>query len=419
MLEHYFRRPVTADRIRALWLGPQIERYVGWLEARRASSASVLRHVSTLRHFNQFVCARGVTSCEQLPAHVQPFVDEWMRAKARSSLSTAARGAVLANAQVPVEQLLELTVPGFARVRHRAGTPFVASVPGFFPFLRAERGLRPATCDGHAVELRKFEAFLQQRALGLSDLSPSLLGNYVAERAKSLVPTSLHECTGALRIFLRYLHRENIISADITRALPRGRKYKQSSLPRAIPWGDVQRLLDGVDRRSSLGKRDYAVLMLLVSYGLRAREVAALELDDLDWAHSQLKVPVRKGGHSSIYPLSASVGEAIIDYLRAGRPAVHDRHVFLLCRSPFAPINYYSISRLAAQHIAAAGIQVPRLGSHTLRHSCVQRLVESDVAFKEIGGYVGHRRAESTLVYAKVALHRLRQLAIGDAEEAL
>ena len=342
-----------------------------------------------------------------------------MRAKAPSSLSKAARGTVLANAQVPVEQLLELIVPGFAWVRHRVATPFMASVPGFFPFLREERGLRPETCAGRAVELRKFEAFLQQRALGLSDLSPSLLGSYVTERAKSLVPTSLHDCTGALRIFLRYLHRENIIPADITRALPRGRKYKQSSLPRGIPWADVQRVLDGVDRRSAVGKRDYAVLMLLASYGLRAREVAALELDDLDWAHSQLKVPARKGGHSSIYPLSASVGEAIIEYLRAGRPQVEDRHVFLTCRTPFGPINHYGISYLAAQHIVAAGIKVPRPGSHTLRHSCVQRLVESDVAFKAIGDYVGHRRAESTLVYAKVALHRLRQLAIGDAEEAL
>jgi len=419
MLERYFHRPVTADRIRALWLGPQIERYVGWLEARRASSASVLRHVNTLRHFNQFVCARGVTSHAQLPAHVQPFIDQWMRTKGPSCRTKAGRGAVLANAQVPVEQLLELAVPGFARVRQRVATPFVASVPGFFAFLRDEKGLRPATCDGYAVELRKFEAFLQQGALGLSDLSPSLLGSYVIDRAKSLVPTSLHECTGALRVFLRYLHRENIIPADITRALPRGRKYKQSSLPRAIPWPDVQRVLDGVDRRSSVGKRDYALLMLLASYGLRAREVAALELDDLDWAHSQLKVPARKGGHSSIYPLSASVGEAIIDYLRAGRPAVDDRRVFLICRTPFGPIAHHSISRLAAQHLVAAGIKVPRPGSHTLRHSCVQRLVESDVAFKAIGDYVGHSRAESTLVYAKVALHRLRQLAIGDAEEAL
>ena len=419
MLERYFRRPVTVDRIRALWLGPQIDRYVDWLEARHASSDSVVLHVSTLRHFNDFVCARGATAHQELPRHVQPFVDEWMRTHGSNCRGSAGRGSVLSGARVPVEQFLELTVPGFARVRYRVATPFMASVPGFFTFLRDERGLRPGTCDGHAVELRKFEAFLQQGAVGLSDLSPSLLGRYVAERAKSLVPTSLHDCTGALRVFLRYLHRENIIPADITRALPRGRKYKQSSLPRAIPWADVQRVLDGVDRRSSVGKRDYAILMLLASYGLRAREVAALELDDLDWAHSQLKVPARKGGHSSIYPLSASVGEAIIDYLRAGRPAVDDRHVFLNCRTPFGPINHYSISRLAAQHIVAAGIKVPRPGSHTLRHSCVQRLVESDVAFKAIGDYVGHRRAESTLVYAKVALHRLRQLAIGDAEEAL
>jgi site-specific recombinase XerD len=297
--------------------------------------------------------------------------------------------------------------------------PFTARAPGFFEFLRDEKGLRPATCDGYGVELRKFEAFLTSRIIDLSALSPTLLGAYVTERSKALLPTSLHECTGTLRVFLRYLHRQDIIPADISRALPRGRKYKQSSLPRALPWADVQRVLDGVDRRSSVGKRDYAILMLLASYGLRAREVAALELADLDWAHSQLKVPARKGGHSSIYPLSASVGEAIIDYLRHGRPAVDDRHVFLTCRTPFNAIDPHGASALAARYIIAAGIKVPRAGSHTLRHSCVQRLVESDVAFKAIGDYVGHRRAESTLVYAKVALHRLRQLAIGDAEEAL
>jgi site-specific recombinase XerD len=419
MLERYFHRPVTVDRIRALWLGPQIDRYVDWLEARRASSASVLQHVNTLRHFNQFVCARGVTSCEQLPQHVQPFIDEWMHTRGASCPNEATRGAVRSNAQVPVEQLLELIVPGFARVRQRVVAPFLAGASGFFAFLRDEKGLRPGTCDGYAAELRSFEAFLQRSAAELSDLSPPLLGRFVAERAKSLGPAGMQDCTGALRVFLRYLHRQNIMPTDLSRALPRGRSYKLAALPRAIPWADVQKVLDGVDRRSSFGKRDYAVLMLLASYGLRAREVAALELEDLDWTRSQLKVSARKGGHSSIYPLSASVGEAIIDYLRAGRPEVNDRHVFLTGRTPFSPITHYSISRLAAQHIVAAGIKVPRPGSHTLRHSCVQRLVEADVAFKAIGDYVGHRRAESTLVYAKVALHRLRQLAIGDAEEAL
>lgn len=419
MLELYFHRPVTVDRIRALWLGPQIDRYVGWLEVRRASSASVLRHVNTLRHFNQFVCARGVTSFEQLPPQAQPFIEEWMRTRGVSCPNKAARGAVLANAQVPVEQLLELIVPGYARVRARVVTPFLTGVPGFFPFLRDEKGLRPGTRDGYAAELRSFEAFLQRNAAELADLSPPLLGKFVAERAKSLGPAGMQGCTGALRVFLRYLHRQNIVPTDLSRALPRGRSYKHAALPRAIPWADVQKVLDGVDRRSSFGKRDYAVLMLLASYGLRAREVAALELEDLDWTRSQLKVPARKGGHSSIYPLSAGVGEAIIDYLRAGRPEVSDRHVFLTCRTPYTPMTHNGVAQVAALRIVAAGVKVPRPGSHTLRHSCVQRLVESDVGFKAIGDYVGHRRAESTLVYAKVALHRLRQLAIGDAEEAL
>ena len=419
MLDRYFRRPATADCIRALWLGPQIEQYVCWLDARRASSASVLTHVSTLRQFNDFVCLRGVTSLEQLPGHVQPFVDEWMRTRGRSYRNNAVRCVMRSKALVPVEQLLELIVPGHGRVRATAATPFLAGVPGFFPFLHDEKGLRPSTTRSYAVELRSFEAFLRRDGADLADLSPLLLGRYVAERARSLSPAGMQGCTGAMRVFLRYLHRQNMVAADFSRALPRGRSYKHAALPRAIAWTDVQKVLNGVDRRSSLGKRDYAILMLLASYGLRAREVAALELEHLDWAHSQLKVSARKGGHSSIYPLSASVGEAIIDYLRAGRSEVDDRHVFLSCRTPFSPITHESISGLAARHIVAAGIEVPRPGSHTLRHSCVQRLVEADVAFKVIGDYVGHRRAESTLVYAKVALHRLRQLAIGDAEEAL
>ncbi len=182
---------------------------------------------------------------------------------------------------------------------------------------------------------------------------------------------------------------------------------------------DLQRVLDGVDRRSAVGKCDYALLLLLVSYGLRAREIAAMQLEDLDWKQAQLRVPTRKGGHSTIYPLSATVGDAIIDYLRAGRPVVDDRHLFLVTKTPYSPMAHWTVSGRASSRLRAAGIKVPRAGSHTLRHTCVQHLVESDVPFKVIGDYVGHRREESTLVYGKVALHRLRQLVIGDAEEAL
>ena len=177
--------------------------------------------------------------------------------------------------------------------------------------------------------------------------------------------------------------------------------------------------LDGVDRRSAIGKRDYALLLLLVSYGLRAREIAAMQLDDLDWKQAQLRVPTRKGGHSTVYPLSATVGEAIIEYLRAGRPAVDDRHLFLITRTPYSPMI---TGPFPARSLRACTPPVSR-SREPVPTPCATPACSAwwkpDVPFKVIGDYVGHRREESTLVYGKVALHRLRQLVIGDAEEAL
>jgi integrase len=178
-------------------------------------------------------------------------------------------------------------------------------------------------------------------------------------------------------------------------------------------------MLDGVDRRSAVGRRDYALLLLLVSYGLRAREVAAMRLDDIDWKQNLLHVPTRKGGHATIYPLSAAVGEAIITYLRRDRPAVDDRHLFLLTKAPYSPTTHHVISNRVSERLHAVGITVARAGSHTLRHTCVQRLVEADMPFKTIGDYVGHSSPKSTLVYGKVALHKLRQLTLGEAEDML
>jgi integrase len=218
-----------------------------------------------------------------------------------------------------------------------------------------------------------------------------------------------------LRAFLRYLHRQDIIATDLSRSVPRGRSYPQASIPRAIPWSSLQRVLEVVDRRAPLGKRDYAILLLLISYGLRAREISALQLEDIDWRQEQLHVSGRKGGHSTIYPLSATVGEAIIEYLRFARPQIEERRLFLLSRSPFTPLEPDALSRRAAVYLRAAGIEVPRPGSHTFRHSCVQHLVEADVPFKVIGDYVGHRTPAATQVYGKVALHKLRELALGEA----
>src|SRR5262249_32931407 len=151
--------------------------------------------------------------------------------------------------------------------------------------------------------------------------------------------------------------------------------YRLADLPRSISWDEVRRMLEAVDRRTPSGRRDYAILLLLITYGLRAREIANLTLDDVDWKHERLHVRERKADHVAVYPLSPLVGEAIVAYLKGGRPQTEHRFLFLRCLAPHVPLTHAAVSGRASHYLRKAGVPVRRAGSHTLRHTCVQRLV--------------------------------------------
>ena len=420
MLERYYVRPRTADRIRGLWLGPAIEQYVEWMTQRQAAVQTVKGAVQRLVHFNEFTLSFGPTTREKLPALAEAFIAHWIREHSGYCRTAQDRAAVNSQARVPLEGLLRLLLPDFQGSQREIPLPFASSAPGFFYYLVDERGLRPETVRRYRHHLRAFDAYLDQvDGSDLSALSPALINTFVIERARTLAPGGVGGCGSVLRVFFRYLYREDIITTDLSRAVPRGRTYQQSAIPRAISRADVQRALDAVDRRDAIGKRDYAIILLLSQYGLRSREIAAIQLEDIDWNQALLHVTGRKGGHATIYPLSASVGDAIIEYLRHGRPDLDHRTLFVTSMMPYTPISHVCISHRATHYLRAAGIEVYRPGSHTFRHSCVQRLVDADIPFKVIGDYVGHRRPASTQIYGKVALHKLRALAIGDAEAML
>ena len=420
MLEHYYSRPATVDRIRALWLGSAISRYAEWMTEQQVARSSALFRLQTLVLFDRFVTYRNVRSFDELPDQIEPFIEEWRRTRGQRPHTASCRRALRAGPRRTLEQLLRLCVPGFVGTTRRQPWPLRDLAPGFLEHLRDERGLRPDTMRGYEHHLRVFERFLQSEATSdLTTLTPAIVGRFLVESTTGLSPLGRQGRAGVLRVLLRYLHRQGILTSDLSRAVPRGHTYKQAAIPRAIPWSEIERVMAGVDRRSTCGKRDYAVLMLLATYGLRSQEIAALELSALDWPRSRFHVLGRKAGNSTTYPLSAPVGEAIIDYLRNGRPQCEDRHVFVSLTAPFRGVGHSAISARAGLYLRRAGIQVRRPGSHTFRHSCVQRLVEADVPFKQIGDYVGHRSETATQVYAKVALHKLRALTLGDAEDVL
>jgi site-specific recombinase XerD len=292
--------------------------------------------------------------------------------------------------------------------------------PGFFEYLRQEKGLRETTLISYTQYLRQFASYLQ--SISLSDpkeLSPTVLSGFVTEFRQRVQWASIRNACGVVRVLLRYLYREKAVPRDLSSAVEQPRTYRLSNIPRSITWDEVRRMLEAVDRRTPRGKRDYAILLLLVTYGLRAREVAALTLDDFDWKSERLRIPTRKAGHSTLYPLSPIVGQAIIEYLKLARPQTSCRILFYRALAPRDPLTHSAISLSAAHYLRKAGIKVSRAGSHTLRHTCVQRLVEANFSLKLIGDYVGHRAPSSTEIYSKVDIEALREVAFGDGEEVL
>jgi integrase/recombinase XerD len=422
MIERYYVRPDTVDRIKSSWIAAAVEQYVSWLAELHYSFRSISRRIPIVVRFGDFAQERGATKSDQLPNHIETFVEHWVSERAKGRKTQKQRDKIAQCVRNPVRQMLRIAIPGYEGLGRtkKPENPFADCAPGFCEYLRSEKGLSEATIRQYTHHLRRFASYLERiRLKDLKSVTPVVLSNFVTEYGQRIGWAQLRNACGTLRVFLRYLYRERILRKDISRTVEFPQHYRLSSIPRSITWDQVRQVLETVDRRTTSGKRDYAILLLLVTYGLRAHEVARLTLDDIDWRNERLRILERKASHSTAYPLSRAVGEAIVDYLKNGRPQTQDRRVFFRCPAPQLPIGSAAIVTRVCHYLRKAGINVPRPGSHTLRHTCVQRLVDADFPLKIIGDYVGHRSPSSTQIYSKVAIEALRQVAIGDGEEIL
>jgi site-specific recombinase XerD len=422
MLERYYVRPDTVDRIRSSWISGAIEQYVTWLTEHNYSDRSISRRIPLLVGFGEFAKAQGATIWAELPDYLDSFVASWLKKRVRGRKSAQQRNKIALCLLNPIQQMLGIILPEFAgkgRPR-KPENPFEQVAPGFFDYLRQEKGLRESSITHYTLYLRQFADYLQSIQLAdLKDLSPVVLSGFVTDFSQQVRWASVRDACGVVRVFLRYLYRQRVLSRDLSEVVQHPRAYRLSNIPRSITWDEVRRMLDVVDRRTPRGKRDYAILLLLVTYGLRAREVAALTLDDIDWKNERLQITSRKADHSTLYPLSPIVGQAIIEYLKLARPQTTNRSLFYRTLAPRTPLTHSAISACASHYLHKAGVMVSRPGSHTLRHTCVQRLVEAKFSLKLIGDYVGHRSPSSTEIYSKVDIESLREVACGDGEEVL
>ncbi|SAL06903.1 site-specific tyrosine recombinase XerD [Caballeronia calidae] len=420
MLENYYVRPASVDRIRASWIAPAIEQYVNWMAEHGYTPRSVLHRVPVLVEFGEFAKTHGANELAQLSDHVEPFVQAWIGRRGRGRCASR-RSRLAHEIRNPVCQMLQLAIDGYVGPGrpHKPENPFERQAPEFLAYLVEEKGLRPRTIYQYRFHLRQFATYLDRNGIVLRAVSPTVISGFITEYGPRVAWTTLRNACGTLRVFLRYLYREGVVARDLSSLVEFPQSYRYAGIPRSIAWDQVERILASVDRRSPCGKRDYAMLLLLATYGLRACEVSALSLDDVDWRNERFRIRDRKAGNTTTYPLSAVAGAAIVDYLKNGRPATTHREVFMRMTAPLAPIQSAAVVSRAAYFIRKAGVSVPRTGSHVLRHSCVQHLLNAHFSLKHIGDYIGHRNISSTQIYGKIAIEELRSVAQGDGEDVL
>lgn len=281
-------------------------------------------------------------------------------------------------------------------------------------YMERKRGLAPTSIASHVWFLRPF---LQELRIAtnadLARLCGSNVARYVERHAGDSRATTARIMCSRLRVFLRYLHCEGFIAADLTGALPSIRRTGDERLPSFMPMEEVHRVLNGCDQSTAAGKRDFAILMLLARLGLRACEVARLSLDDFDWRAGQFTVR-GKGRKTATMPLPPDVGVAIVSYLQHGRPRSDSRRLFLLSVAPYTGFKGAAgVQTVAHSAIRRAGVTgLARRGSHAFRHSLATGLLRSGATLTEIGQLLRHEQHDTTRIYAKVDLDSLRPLGL-------
>ena len=293
-----------------------------------------------------------------------------------------------------------------------------AEVATFANWMRHERGLAEATIKFRCRVINRFFEWLIERdvalsAINITDLDQVLMRYTISGRYRRST-INLH--AQSIRSFIRFAEQQGWCATGLAAGIIPPRFMRDQNIPKGLTRQEVVRLLATTQGERPSDCRDRAILMLLITYGLRAGEVSSLQLDDLNWRENMLRLRCSKSGRTLYQPLSHSVGESIIRYLCEVRPKCSQRELFLTLRAPIGAIDRRVVGALVARRMAKIGITGKSKGPHSLRHSVAQNLLDQGLSMKHIGDYLGHRSINTTAVYAKVDLNALREVAEVDLE---
>ena len=397
-------------------IGPILDGYGTWLLKQGYSAERACEHFRAAPRLVRGLEQRGVQALTSLTR-----ARLWACAPADSQEDPDLAVLVRQMARYCESELALYPPPALTRIEQR--------VAAYRTYLQQVRGFAPSTLTHHGRTAGEFLAHIdyETHPTRLAALDRRDLDTFLCAVGPRQSRASLQHVVAHLRAFLRFLASAGEIPTGLDTQIDTPRVYRGAQLPRALPWDTVRAFLQSIDRTSPLGRRDYAIFLLMATYGLRACEVVTLTIDDVQWRARRLRIPQRKTRGSLRLPLTDEVGTALLDYLRHGRTALNVRRqrvpfqgppprgyreLFLRCRTPTGVLKPTAVTEAFQVWSKRSGLAIPFQGAHCVRHSYAVHLLRSGLSLKTIGDLLGHRTLESTCVYLRLAVDDLRDVAL-------
>ena len=400
MLESSFQNPVAVNHLPQL-LVVHIRKFTTLLVEEGYADETVRLKLQLVTNFGQWLKRNRLTVTKLDEQLVEAFFKRKRRVR-RGSLRT-------------LQQFLDHLrkhnlVP--ARALYRDRSPLGDILNRYETYLRTERGLVAHTIVGYQGFVRQFLVCrFQERPFCLKAVKASDISDFVLRHSPNMAVRRAQLMTTAFRSFFRFLFQKGELQADLAASVPRVADWRLAAVPKFLAPKEVKRVLKACDRGTAVGHRDYTILLLLARLGLRAGEVVALQLEDINWRAGEILIRGKGLLHDRM-PLPADVGEALASYLRRDRPACQTRRVFVCMKAPrrgFAgPSTLTTIVRRALEH---ADLHPAFKGAHLLRHSLATSMLRAGATMGEIAEILRHRTANTTEIYAKVDFDALRSVA--------
>jgi len=404
-MERFYKDARAPQRMRVGPLGAYVDAFAQQLSEEGYAKASVRYALQLVTDLGRWLTRRGIITPQITPEHLGSYLEHrFRRRRCRSG-----------DAAIVRRLLSPLREQGVV-----APAPPIEIAPAqrleqeFRLYLEQERRLAPATVFHYLLFVRRFLAqHFGDGEVRLDGLRAADVVGFVQREATRLHhPKRAKLMTTALRALLQYARYRGLISIDLRDCVPTVASWSMASLPRALSSEEVARLLAHCDRHTAVGRRDWAILLLLARLGLRAGEVVGLALEDLDWEAGELHIR-RSDADPDRLPIPHDVGAALTDYLQQARPVCSCRQVFVRTRAPYRGFaSSVAICCIVRRALDRAGLNPALKGAHLLRHSLATQMLRRGASLAEIGQLLRHRNQQTTTIYAKVDLEALRPLAL-------